>query len=372
MKDIYTLLAEVPVDEQELAAMEQNGVDHELGKARLKKQLKHTIFGQQKKRRKRAVYIAAAAAVVLVTSGAYVGITNPAYAAELPIVGDIFRFLDNGRTGAYDLYKENASEINITKVDQGIAMTIKEAIFDGQTVYYTYELASERDLGEQPIIGGGPFSIKGYRGGMTGSEGLVKVADGQYVGQANYSIDQKRDSVSCKLDIEQIRLANDEQINGSWSFAFTLKAVEADIQLIGQSAAIDDHVVTIDSLEKTPMSFSINYSQFLPESYRDMGQSMNVTAELIVRDDLGNVYPGESQGGHGNMNTGEMSWRTTFGKLDSEATQLIITPSLYYSAGSGGGVAIDRNGNETPLESWSVEGESHTDYMEEIVVEINK
>ncbi|WP_089284561.1 DUF4179 domain-containing protein [Anaerovirgula multivorans] len=69
--------------------------------------------------------IAAALVDLVVGSTAYIGITNPAYAAGIPIIGDIFRFLDNGRTGVYDLYKENANEINISKESNGIQIRLR-------------------------------------------------------------------------------------------------------------------------------------------------------------------------------------------------------------------------------------------------------
>ena len=59
-------------------------------------------------------------------------------------------------------------------------------------------------------------------------------------------------------------------IEGKWSFAFSLKAVEQNRQLIGQSVADETEglAVIVESLEETPMSFSIDYTEILPEEYR--------------------------------------------------------------------------------------------------------
>lgn len=370
-REIYKILVETPVGEQELKEMEQLGGEDILAKARLKQNLKQTLFGARKKRRRRAVFAASAATLLLFTSTAYVGVAYPAYAAEIPIVGDIFRFLDQGRTGAYDLYQENANEIQIKKEDQGIAITIESAVFDGQTVFYTYSVKTEQDLGERPLIGAGPvFAVKNYYGGMSGGESLQKVSEGYYIGQASYRIDETRDHVVCKLEIDEIRGTDEEKIKGTWNFQFALQAVEQQIQQIGQSVSKEAHVVTIDSLERTPMSFSINYSQLLPEQYLETGAANGITAEIEVRDNLGNIYPGSSQGGQGNMNTGEFHWRTTFGKLDDNATQIIITPSIYFSASSGGGVSIAPDGTETALETYTIEIEPYTMYLEEIAIDL--
>ena len=374
MKNIYEWLKEVPADEESMREAEQFMPVTDLEKARVKAYVrKRSGTSRPSRGRKRAAWTAAAVILLTVGSIGYIGVNHPAYAAELPIVGDIFRFLDNGRTGAYDLYQENANEINLTKEDSGIAITLKEAVFDGRTVYYTFEIVTDQNLGDYPVSGGGMnFQIKGYRGGMTGSEGVEKVVEGHYIGQANYSIDEQREKVDCRLDIREIRTEAGSVIKGKWPFSFTLQAVEQNQQLIGKSVTeeTENLAVIVDSLEQTPMSFSINYTQILPEKYRDEHGGSGITAEVSARDDLGNVYIGESQGGRGNVYTGETTWRTTFGKLDENAKQLIITPSFYFSSGSGGGVAINDDGTETPLESYSVEREPRTVILDDIIVEL--
>ena len=64
----------------------------------------------------------------------------------LPIVGDIFRFLDNGRTGLYENsktdagkimephynYKQYTTVLNMTKESKGIKITINDAILMGR------------------------------------------------------------------------------------------------------------------------------------------------------------------------------------------------------------------------------------------------
>ena len=144
MKDIYELLNDVDIDESEIDTMDVSEFEKEKVKKHLRKLLK-----KNKGWKKKGLIAAALCCAVIGSIGA-VGIKNPAYAAEIPIVGDIFRFLDNGRTGVYDKYKENANEINVTKESNGVAITIKDAIFDGKTITYTYEIKSDKDLGKNP------------------------------------------------------------------------------------------------------------------------------------------------------------------------------------------------------------------------------
>lgn len=128
MKDIYEILNDVDIDESEMDVMEVSDIE----KAKVKKYLKKSI--NKNGGLKKKSLIAAALCCALIGSSVAVGIANPAYAADIPIVVDIFRFLDNGRTGAYDKYRDYADVVGLTQESNGIKITIKEAIFDGRTL----------------------------------------------------------------------------------------------------------------------------------------------------------------------------------------------------------------------------------------------
>lgn len=345
MKDIYELLNDVDIDENEMEIMEVSDIE----KANVKKYLKKSL--KKNKGWKKKGLIAAALCCIVIGSIGAVGITNPAYAAQIPVVGDIFRFLDNERTGLYDKYKENANEINVTKESNGTTITIKDAIFDGKTISYTYEIKTDQDLGEDPMIcGGGDFNIKGYRGGMTGSAITKKVAENTYIGQENRTIDEEKDEVSCKLIIREIMDTeenhSDVKISGKWDFDFNLKAISSDKQIINKGTEKDGVKANIDSITKTSMSFIVNYSQVVPNALKE--KWFNMDLEIEIKDDLGNIYKGQGNGGYGNDKDNTMHWSKTFGKLDEKATKLIVTPKMHLS-NTGGGVSVDENGKETEI-----------------------
>ena len=369
MKNIYELLEEVEVDELEMIEIEKEVKVTDLEKSSVKKRLKKSIRKSNVWNGKRL--IAASLAGVIIGSSAFIGIINPTYAAGIPIIGDIFRFLDNGRTGMYDLYKENSNEINITKENNGVHITIRDAVFDGKTISYTYEVNTNKDLGVHPRIGVGPsFDIVSYKGGLTGSEKIEKVAEGTYIGQANYSIFEELDEVKCKLKIEDILVGESnskEKIKGKWFFTFKLDALDRSIKTINKTVEKDGFKLTIDKLNKTPMSFVIEYTQQVPNDYRN--ERDLVTTELLVKDNLGNVYEGQGNGGQGNTLTGIMNWSMTFGKLDEKATKLIVTPRIYFSTIEGG-VSFDKNGNEKKLEPTQAK-EDKEFFLDDIVIELN-
>lgn len=145
------------IDESEFKEIEVS----ELEKAKVKSTLRTSIKQQRKKKSWKKNL--AVAAMVIGLSVPMFGLTFPTYAGSIPMIGDIFRFLDNGRTGMYDEYKEYSTELNMTEVSNGIRITINDVIFDGKTVFLTYSLESEQDLGDDPFLYDS-FNIKGATG----------------------------------------------------------------------------------------------------------------------------------------------------------------------------------------------------------------
>jgi len=349
MKNIYKLLEEIETDDNEMKEIEDSIIEvSEFEKEQVKEIMKKRL-NRNGNLFAKGIAVAAIAGMFLVgTIG--IGVVNPSYAAEIPIVGDIFRFLDHGRTGAYDRYQEFASEVNVTKESGGIQITIKDAIFDGRSIYYTYEVKTNQDLGEHPYLGmESKLRVKRYKGGMSGSSQTQKIDEHTYIGQDRHTLDQSYEKITCKLELKNILIAEtqrEEVIKGSWKFDLNLDAVIAKDVKINQSVRKDEFAVTIDKLSQMPMSFLIVYRQQVPEVYRTEWD--NVTTTLLVEDDLGNTYVGECNGGSGNMNTGIMNFSMTFGKLDEKAKELMITPEIDCSTNKGG-VAFDENGQEIQI-----------------------
>lgn len=318
MKDIYEILNDVDIDENEIEIMQVSDIE----KANVKRYLKKSL--KKNKGWKKKGLVAAALCCVVIGSVGAVGITNPAYAAEIPVVGDIFRFLDNGKTGVYDKYKENSNEINVTKVSNGISITIKNAIYDGETLSYTYEIKGDKDLGKRVFI-------SGYESGFEGGSHTEKVGANTYIGQFNIrNICKEQDGVSCKIDIRKLKVwkENDKsyEVKGVWDFNIDLKAVESKKEIINRGIEKEGINVNIDSISKTKMSFIIYYSDRVPRELID--KWFFTSLKIEAKDDLGDIYEGVVNGGHGEDES-NMTYSETFGKLDENATKLIITPKMH-------------------------------------------
>jgi len=367
MKDIYELLNDVNVDDHEFEEMAVT----EFEKAKVKSTLKKSIA--KKKKRMGWKMNVAVAAVVIGLSTATVGLTFPAYAGNIPIIGDISRFLDNEKTGLYDNYKEYSTEMNLTQDSNGIKITINDAVFDGETVAITYSIESDRDLGADLTSFNMP-TIKGATG-AAGSSRITKIDEYHYVGLDKITpFGLTLDTADIKWKVGSISQTDTgEKIKGNWKFAFSLPATDSQIQLTNQSVEQNGVTVNIDKMAFTPMSFIVHYNQQATQQVQDKWHVADV--ELAIKDDVGNIYSGEGNGGSG-TDAYTINWSKTFEKLDPNATKLIITPHVTFrilDATNSGGVEMTADGKEKEISIPVKSGVGREEFvMEDIVIELEK
>lgn len=371
MKDIYELLNEVNIDEDEFEEMDVS----EFEKAKVKSILKKSIV--KKKKRIGWKMKVVSVAMILGLSVTTIGVAFPAYAVNLPIIGDVFRFLDNGKTGVYDNYKEFSTEMNLTQESNGIKMTINDAVFDGNTISITYSIESKKDLDEEFIMLRTSMpEIKGTSS-MTGSFDFSKVDDHHYVGLSKFTpldspINSKK-AIDIKWKINSFYLEGSEKsVEGDWEFAFSLKSTDNQVQLSNEGSERNDVNVTVEKVTFTPMSFIVHYNHTVSE--KSGLASSDIDIELEVRDDFGKVYSGEDNGGTGKDDY-TMSWSKTYEKLDPKATKLIVTPMVTwtsYDTNEFGGEESTENG-VTITQNNTVSNFMREEFvLEDIVIELEK
>ena len=119
------------------------------------------------------------------------------------------------------------------------------------------------------------------------------------------------------------------------------------------------------------MSFIVYYDQVVSEKVRNKWHGVDV--DLEIKDDLGNSYSGEGNGGSGDSEGYKMSWSKTFEKLNQNATKLIITPHirLYeYTSDNYGSVEITKDGpRKIPIPEKPGKGKEEFD-LENIIIEL--
>lgn len=360
MKDIYELLHHIDIDENEFTEMEVT----ELEKARVKQALKKSIRGNVIKRgqRKKAM----AASVLIGLSLTTIGLTFPVSADGIPVIGDIFRFFDSERTdlpknvdtkknaknGLYYDYKKYAEGINITKQSNGITFTIRDAVYDGKTLSLTYSIESGQDLGNNPFPSG-RLQIQGGKA-LGSTEGISRVGKHNYVGLLTVSdVDGSiGDNATVKWEVGSIQNPDKQkEIKGQWDFEFSLKATEREETIVNRSITQNDVTVSLEKLSISPMSFVIYYNQEVAENLKNKWDEVRV--DLTIKDDLGNLYVGQDNGGRG-KNSYNVNWSKTFQKLDPKARKLIVAPHVilwnHTSANYGGVEGIGNVFRKLPIE----------------------
>lgn len=330
-------LASIPVSEEKLIEREKIAIS--------KAKQHQSGYVKQKKRVmwKKAV---AVAFITLTLSAILVSFTHPTYAGRIPIIGNIFKFGDEGQKGLYSNYKENAHDISMTKESNGIRFTINDAVYDGKTVFVTYSIESDRDLGENPFLLN-RSDIEGSKG-MTGSSEISRVDNNSYVGIDTYTNLNNKEDGEVQLNWKVEGIIPDtkqkvDEIKGHWNFNFSVKASQKKIQLVNNSVKEGGIQLNIEKIGITPMSFIIYYDQNVTKELQNAWDDVYV--DLTVKDDLGNIYTGQVNGGTGTSKY-NINWTKTFQKLDEKATKLIVTPTVElrnYTPENHGGLEIPKD-----------------------------
>lgn len=281
-------------------------------------------------------------------------ISNPAVASKIPFVGDIFKYLNKDVEKIYETYSEYSTEINMNKESNGIKITLKEAIFDGRVLNFTYMIESDKDLGFYPIIGAN--SIKE----VMDSEGNAliyedgrqeRIEDNNYIGQATYKISEENinkeyNKFNFIINWKDIVILNDENawfskdiiegkevelhgdikevISGEWNFDIEVNTVENYIKEVNETIENNLYEFTVEKISISPVSFNINYNYITRDTEKINGKLYNL--DIDVKDDLGNIYTSQPFGISGD---GRQWWRNSvFEKINEDASELIITPRI--------------------------------------------
>lgn len=363
MKDIYELLNDVELDENEYVEMEVT--KHE--KLKVKKALRKSLNKDKKYTNwKRHIL---AASIIMALPTATIGVTLPTQASNIPVIGDLFKFFGGDRGGLYTNYKEFSTEKNIAVESNGIKITINDAIFDGNSFLLTFVIDSDHDLGQEIHIIDPPY-IKGISGSTGGSK-ITKINEKQYAGIITRSLTNHSESGGVNLVWDINTIINSEtgvETKGKWKFALSIKESVNQEQIIGESVEKNGLNVIIEKLSYTPMSFVVHYDQRISELLSDQWDDISV--ELDIKDDLGNSYLGEVNGGISERDSFNIKWNATFEKLEDSATKLFILPRVIFRNTQSGGVEINEQGDKEITKTNDAEYKEIL--LEEIIIQIRK
>lgn len=344
-KELYQLFNEVKIEESEFTAL--NEEMPAIQKERIKKNLSRRIQKRQSLRIFKYGSAAAAAGLAFLIG---IGTLSPAFAADIPVLNSITQTL-NDKFGFHGNYTEYSQMINKSATDQGITITINEALADDSKLILGYTIKSDKKMEDLEISGLQHFlRINGrpVAGGGTGMGNYLD--DYTYVGsdEIHTALPANADNFNVDIRVDKIM-----GIKGQWNLAFSVskEALSKQSTVFNPNTAIvfPNSKVTIDKVVFSPIDTTI----FAEGNYTETtGQREGLLFDYdywLAFDDKGvELIPKSLGGGSSDSTTQTFRCEMNYQSLDRIPKFLTIIPCKVIPSG-GGGVSIDENGKETPL-----------------------
>jgi len=262
-------------------------IDDGVKKALIKKKQK------KENRNKIAGIIAASISLTIIF-----GISNPTFAKEIPIIGNVFKVLEEMISSPVK-YSNYATDINETVSSSGINITLSEATSDGKYVYATYVIESEIPFkftgneDEQYSYAQQIFLKTDNNRNFTDEEINISgfaclqgkfIDEYTFIGMQRYSLSSMpkevldevnfKDEFNFKTEIIAIENYNPKNyntnniddtyvVNGNWTFDVPIK-VDKTLTTVTELSDFEESGIEGISIAKTPFDMIINvdYNKF--------------------------------------------------------------------------------------------------------------
>lgn len=135
-----------------------------------------------------------------------------------------------------------------------------------------------------------------------------------------------------------------------WYFSTPVQKI-TDINKIAvnHSQSVDGVDLKVSELSISPTGLSLSYESSEDETDFELSRGGNIEFKVVDQD--GNEITGHSGGASGELVKNKIVFKSNkhFDPIDSNVSELTITPYVVIPSG-GGGVEVDENGNEKELE----------------------
>ncbi|MGE7935051.1 DUF4179 domain-containing protein [Viridibacillus arvi] len=306
-----------------------------------KERIKRNVMKVKKKKHLTRNFVAAAA--FLVTSSISIGYAFPTFAANIPVVGNIFGLFVDDEKYVFEKHDEYSTSIGTTQESNDVEVTVTDAVYDGENITIAYTIKSEKRLGERPILEGeitaDEFENSYEHSGFDNHYIVKKINDKEYAVLYIYELIKgpKPEKVQITFQGNKIVDLNNvnNEITGDWSFEFTLEKLASETKVFEKGSIkteAEGTEVIVSELTETPISTTLKISELVDMAFiaKEEEAWRGVLIEYKVSDNLGNEYNIVHHGGTGHSTDfNELSVshaRITTNRFDEKATSIMITP----------------------------------------------
>lgn len=286
MKDIYELLNEINIDVTEIQEMEVSEIERKRGKKKLMNSIKN--------KRRASKKIAIAASLVVIMGISSIVITKPAWAMNIPIIGDL---IQNNLINNNSNYKDYIQAVGTTKSEQGIDITFESAVADRNVLNLSFVVKNNNEsivnnYTDAMLI---PTSLKvNGKSASTGAGASFEMIDENTIRVLkNISWDYGKLPNRLNIDIEISEMFGKK---GNWDVSFALDSKEIDentyVEKLDKVINANGFEYDMEEIIITPLTTSIEYSS----EYKDDKNEVTYL-DFIMFDDQGMEI--KWTGGHG-------------------------------------------------------------------------
>lgn len=328
-KDIYKLFNDVKIEESEFGDMGEK-VSY-MQKQRIKKRLNKKI----NEKRNNAFKYGAIAVSISMACLIGVGVKDPAFAKDIPVVGSILETLNN-RFGGDTKYAKFSNEVNKTVTDKGISLTINEVLADDSKLVIGYTIKSDKEIKDLEMFSLSQFlRINGkHLDSNYGSSNGKYIDKYTYIGseEVNTKI-PKKDEFKIDFNVKDI-LKN----KGHWKFAFTISKKDlmknSKVFSIDKKIKFPDCIVNIDKVTFSPIDTKISVSGKYNDKKREGNRGILDYDYWVAFDDNNvELIPEGLGGGTSNLKSKTFNTEMTYKNLKSVPKFITIIPCKIYSSG---------------------------------------
>jgi hypothetical protein len=274
---------------------------------------------------------------------------SPALASSLskiPIIGSVFG--DSDLVGLQQAQEKGlTSQIGEMKTINGISVTLDEVLYDQNNITIGLKMEAEKELDEEYFGSGMDFTIDGRApDGFSGSYGEEILSSTTRTAMETITVtDEMPDEFDLGLLLQG---ENGEQ----WYFSTHVKQAN-DIKEIPvqQKQTVDGIQLNVTEFSYGASGAGISFTSVEDATLADNDRDKASFIEFKMEDQDGNEITSHSGGVQGERVKDKMIYTSNkqFDPIDSDVTEVTITPYLDLPT-SGGGVEMDKNGEEKELE----------------------